>query len=91
MKDAYVILHQKEAELDRVRKQVESLNITAALLAEDDAESESGEEINEDVNEDEPPSKKPSSSVAPRHGNDAREPEWNPESSPFLNALKRAM
>jgi len=35
MKDAYELLHQKESDLARVRKEIESLNIVAPLLAED--------------------------------------------------------
>jgi len=35
MRDAYDVLKQKEADLDRVRHQVESLRIVAALLADD--------------------------------------------------------
>jgi hypothetical protein len=36
MKDAYQVLYQKEADLERVRREIESLTITASLLAEDD-------------------------------------------------------
>lgn len=36
MKDAKEVLHQKEAELARVRKEVESLNLVVRLLADDD-------------------------------------------------------
>ena len=35
MKDAYEVLYQKEADLARVRKEIESLNISAQLLADD--------------------------------------------------------
>jgi hypothetical protein len=35
MKDAYEVLRQKQAELDRVRKEVESLKIVESLLSED--------------------------------------------------------
>ena len=35
MKDAYELLQQKEAELARVRKEIESLNIVAPLLSDD--------------------------------------------------------
>lgn len=35
MKDAYEVLRQKQAELDRVRKEVESLKIVEGLLSED--------------------------------------------------------
>lgn len=36
MKDAYEVLHQKEAEFTRVRKEVESLNLVLRLLTDDD-------------------------------------------------------
>jgi len=35
MKDAFELLQQKEAELARVRKEIESLNIVAPLLSDD--------------------------------------------------------
>ena len=35
MKDAYEILKQKEADLDRVSHEIESLRIAASLLADD--------------------------------------------------------
>jgi hypothetical protein len=35
MKDAYEVLYQKEADLARVRQEVESLRIAASLLNED--------------------------------------------------------
>lgn len=34
MKDAYQVLYQKESELARVRKEIESLTIAAQLLAD---------------------------------------------------------
>ena len=37
MKDAYVVLYQKEADLARVRKEIESLTLSAQLLAEEEA------------------------------------------------------
>jgi len=36
MKDAYEVLYQKEADLARIRKEIESLNIAAQLLSDDD-------------------------------------------------------
>lgn len=36
MKDAYEVLYQKESDVARLRKEVESLNIAAQLLADDD-------------------------------------------------------
>jgi hypothetical protein len=58
MKNACELLHQKEADLARVRKEVYSLNIVARLLAEDD------DRKNHDVAvESNQPIKKPSGSV----------------------------
>lgn len=36
MKDAYEVLYQKEADLARVRREIESLSIAAQLLADND-------------------------------------------------------
>jgi hypothetical protein len=36
MKDAYEVLYQKEADVARLRQEIESLTIAARLLAEDD-------------------------------------------------------
>ena len=36
MKDAYEVLYQKEADLARVRKEIESLTLSAQLLADED-------------------------------------------------------
>jgi len=35
MKDAYELLQQKQAELARIRREIDSLNIVARLLADD--------------------------------------------------------
>ena len=35
MKDAYEVLQQKQAELDRIRNEIESLKIVERLLSED--------------------------------------------------------
>ena len=35
MKDVYEVLHQKEADLARVRREIESLHIVASLLSDD--------------------------------------------------------
>jgi hypothetical protein len=35
MRDAYELLYQKEADLNRLRREIESLTIVAPLLAED--------------------------------------------------------
>ena len=85
MKDAYHVLREKEADLARVRKQVECLNIAAPLLADEDEEEQCDSE--DAVDEDETSDKKPSSSVV---RNNAQQTDWMDESSPFLNALKRA-
>jgi hypothetical protein len=36
MKDAYEVLHQKQMDLARVRKEIDSLNLAARLLSDDD-------------------------------------------------------
>ena len=36
MKDAYEVLQQKQTDLARVRKEIDSLNIVARLLSDDD-------------------------------------------------------
>jgi len=38
VKDLFDVLHQKEADLARVRLEVDSLRVAAPLLADDDAE-----------------------------------------------------
>lgn len=38
MKDAYEVLYQKEAELVRVRREIESLTLSAQLLADEDTD-----------------------------------------------------
>jgi hypothetical protein len=35
MKDAYEVLYQKEADLARVRREIESLTVVASMLADD--------------------------------------------------------
>jgi len=35
MKDAFEVLYHKEAEIARVRREIESLNLVASILAED--------------------------------------------------------
>jgi hypothetical protein len=42
MKDSYEVLYQKEADLARVRQEVESLRIAASLLTDDASEEDSG-------------------------------------------------
>jgi hypothetical protein len=60
MKDAYELLHQKEADLARVRKEVYSLNIVARLLEEDDEGKTDDVAVASNQ-----PIKKPSGSVTP--------------------------
>jgi hypothetical protein len=92
MKDPKQVLQQKEAELARVRKEIDSLNTVAPLLADDDRTSP-----------DDPPrirdrsNKKPSSfagEIIPQPS-DSERPAADAVSSghesSFLNALKRAM
>ena len=40
MQDVYEVLQQKQAELARVRKEIESLNIVASLLSDDGTSDE---------------------------------------------------
>ena len=35
MKDVYEVLHQKEADLARVRREIESLHVVASVLSDD--------------------------------------------------------
>jgi hypothetical protein len=85
MKDAYQVLHEKEADLARVRKQVESLHIVADLLTESSDQDEF-DEADEDDRASQSSDKKPSSSAV-----SASSGEPNPIArlSPFLEALRR--
>ena len=47
MKDVYKVLQQKEADLARVRREVESLHIVASLLSTQSATEESAENFGE--------------------------------------------
>lgn len=91
MKNAYEVLHQKEAELARIRKQVESLHIAATLLAENDQDDDLMHSEDDDWTLQESKfqesKKKPSSSADDAHSRDAE----SSRSSPFLEALRRAM
>jgi hypothetical protein len=58
MKDIYEVLHQKEADLARVHKEIESLKIVAPLLADDAVQKNFDPAWTSDE-----PSKKPASSV----------------------------
>jgi len=86
MKDAYELLHQKESDLARVRKEVESLNIVAPLLADDQPSDDPGENS-------EPT---PLSDTISRLSDSAATNADNVFDTPtksrhgFLNALKRA-
>jgi hypothetical protein len=92
MKDPKQVLQEKEAELARVRKEIDSLNTVAPLLAADDRTSpDDPSRIRERWN------KKPSSSAveivsqqsdSERSAADALS---SGDESSFLNALKRAM
>ena len=92
MKDPKQVLQQKEAELARVRKEIDSLNTVAPLLADDDRTSpDDPPRIRERSN------KKPSSSSGEfiSQPSDSERPAADALSSgyesSFLNALKRAM
>jgi hypothetical protein len=60
MKDAYEVLHEKETDLARVRKEVESLNIVARLLTEHD-DGKASDDLTESSDES---SKRTSSSLS---------------------------
>ena len=94
MKDPNQVLRQKEADLARVRKEVESLNTVAALLEEDNYRPpDNGHRSSGPAN------KKPSTSAgdssSPSESKAAgSENLLSPvadSASSFLNALKRAM
>ena len=79
MKDAYQVLQQKELDLSRVRKEIESLSIVAGLLAD-------GEKPFNDPGRNSLDSKKKPSSSASEDS-----PRLETEvGSQFLSALKRA-
>jgi hypothetical protein len=81
MKDPYEVLRQKEAEFDRVRKEVQSLNLVARLL---------------DDNVDQPtpkPSRSETDTTSTRSDSNARDDGDGQDAgsrSGFLSALKRA-
>ena len=87
MKDAYQVLHQKETDLARVRKQIESLHIAAALLAEREDQDDFAE-MDEDDRAYHGSDKKPATSAA---NASSGEPNSASGLSPFLEALRRAM
>jgi hypothetical protein len=58
MKDAYEVLQQKEVDLSRVRKEMESLSIVARLLADGEGPSDDPGRTSPDSN------KKPSGSAS---------------------------
>ena len=78
MKDAYQVLQQKEVDLSRVRKEIESLSIVAGLLADGEEPSDDRGRTSLDSN------KKPSSSTG-----ETISPHKE-TGSQFLGALKRA-
>lgn len=93
MKDPNQVLRQKEADLARVRKEVESLNTVAALLEEDNYRPpDNGNRSSGSTN------KKPSTSASDNSKSESKaagsENLLSPvedSASSFLNALKRAM
>jgi hypothetical protein len=86
MKDAYELLHQKEEDLLRVRREVESLTIAAWLLGEGDLSSDSTSRV-------EDPSKKPAEKATfASPGSEATGTDGlrsNARRPRFWNALKR--
>lgn len=95
MKDPIQVLRQKEADLARVRKEVESLNTVAVLLEEDNYRPPD----NGNRSSSRPTNKKPSTSASDTSSQSESKaagsenmisPAEDSDSS-FLNALKRAM
>lgn len=89
MKDAYELLQQKQAELARVRKEIESLNIVAPLLSDD--------RISDDPapNPDESPASSLSDTISRLSGSAARNVDnlfssVGTSRSGFWSSLKRA-
>ena len=81
MKDAYEVLHQKEADFARVRREVESLNIVAHLLVDDEPKNSSDQgESN----------KKPSISATDALPRESDSQGTGAHGVGFLNSLKRS-
>jgi hypothetical protein len=85
MKDPNRVLQQKEADLNRVRKEIESLNIVAPLLVyEDRTPPDDRGQTSEESK------KKPSASASlEATGIDSQLSSVSPSGSSFLNALRR--
>lgn len=49
MKDVYQLLRKKESDVERLRHEIDSLRITAPLLADDEIEKELQGESGEDI------------------------------------------
>ena len=64
MRNAYELLEQKERDLGRVRKEVESIRIVASLLSDESASSDDGDEPNRDEH-DEPEEEQASMELVP--------------------------
>ena len=81
MKDAYEVLHQKEADFARVRKEVESLNIVAHLLVDDEPKSSADQgESN----------RKPSISATDALARESDSQGTGAPGAGFFNSLKRS-
>jgi len=93
MKDPNRVLQQKEADLARVRKEIESLNIVAPLLVYEDRTPPDGRRQTSEESK-----KKPSTSASKRNppqsdseatGTDSQLSSVSTSGSTFLNALRR--
>ena len=84
MKDAYQVLKQKEAELSRVRQEIESLRIVAPLLV-DDLNSNDSDHVHLIFAE-----KTDEMSDFNGTGTDGPRPPGSTSHSAFWNALKHA-
>lgn len=91
MRDPLQVLRQKEAELVRVRKEVESLNTVAPLLADDDRTSPDDPTMFKPSNKKRSASAETSASNSQPTSADVLSSSRADSDSPFLEALKRAM
>jgi len=91
MKDAYQVLQQKEGDLARVRKEIESLTIVAALLADSEGSSDDPGSTCGDSNK--RPSSSASETISPHFDSEIDDglfSSFATSGSKLLSALKRA-
>jgi hypothetical protein len=93
MRDPKQVLQQKEVELARVRKEVESLNAVVPLLADDDRTSPDDPGRSRDRSNKKPSASADDTVAAGTNGEATGDGAFSSAASgsSFLNALKRAM